>query len=278
MIRQAFDLSWKYKWLWIFGFFASFLGGWSQIFKPEYRQKTADFLGNHPILIIVIAVYTFILLLFFIAMHLIAGAGLIDGVTKIIGGGSTRMKELFRSGFRHIRNFAGLWIMMIATSLVIALTFIAIAVVPFIIAGTWGLLVLPIAIPLAVAVIFMIISLYSLAQREIVIEGRNIFDAIVGSYKLLITYPGQCLIIFLISAFLVMLLFLLNSALFALFSIPLLFIFSYSELVLALVLFVTVPVFIVSAIAISGFFGTVLNSIYTIFYLELKRLPAAKSR
>jgi hypothetical protein len=95
---------------------------------------------------------------------------------------------------------------------------------------------------------------------------------------LLITYPGQCLIIFLISAFLVMLLFLLNSALFALFSIPLLFIFSYSELVLALVLFVTVPVFIVSAIAISGFFGTVLNSIYTIFYLELKRLPAAKSR
>jgi polyferredoxin len=64
IIRQSFDLSWKYKLLWTFGFFASFLGGWSQIFKPEYRAQASDFLGNHPLLIIIIAIYTLMLLLF----------------------------------------------------------------------------------------------------------------------------------------------------------------------------------------------------------------------
>jgi hypothetical protein len=211
-------------------------------------------------------------------MNLIAVAGLVDGVMKIIGGKSVSLKELFRSGFRHIRYFSGLWLILIATCLVLALLFITISVVPFILAGTWGLLILPITVPLAAAVVFSIISIYSLAQREIVIGGKDLFDSISGAYNLLLSYPGQNLIIFLISMLLFILLFILNSALFAIFSVPLALALSHSELTLAVLLFIEVPIFIAAAIAISGFFGTILNSIYTIFYLELRKLPAPVKR
>ena len=273
IIRQSFDLSWKYKLLWSFGFFASFLGGWSQIFKPEYRAQAADFLGSHPILIVIIAIYTLILLLFFIAMNLITVAGLIDGVVKITGGHSVSLKELFKAGFRHIRYFSGLWLILVAASLVLALLFITISVVPYILAGAWGLLILPITIPLAATVVFSIISIYSLAQREIVIGRKDLFDSIGGAYNLLLSYPGQNIVIFLISMLLFMLLFILNSFLFAVFSVPLALALSHSELTLALLLFIEVPIFIAAAIAISGFFGTILNSIYTMFYMELKKIP-----
>jgi len=272
IIARSLKISWKYKTLWALGFFASFIGGSSVFIGKDHETRASDFVSQHPWLLAIIIGYIILLLLFFLIMHLICTAGLIDAVSRFEKNGLPGLKESFKSGSTYFWKFLSLWLMAIVIAIVcfglvalpIALTFWA--------SVTAGFLFLVILIPPGFVIIFFLFSIYSLAQREIVIGNCHLFESIRNAFLLLKKNIRRNLIVFLVDFITALILFSLNTFLLLLFAIPLILMAIQSTAAVILLLLVEVPIFILIAILLTGFFGAFMNSLYTVFYMELKKM------
>ncbi len=277
IIARSLNISWKYKILWVLGFFASFIGGSSVFIGKDHETRASEFISQNPWLLAVILGYALLLMLFFLCMHLIGSAGLIDAVSRLGEIHPPRLKESFKSGVVYFWKFLALWGMAIIAAIAcfsliaipIALSFWASLMIGFIFLA---ILVIP-----AIAILFIFFSIYSLAQREIVIGHKTLFESIANAVRLCKKWIGKTLIIFFIDFITGLILFSLNTFLLMLLAIPLILLAIKSTALLLLLLLVEIPLFIIFAIVITGFFGTFMNSLYTIFYLDLKKLtPSAE--
>ncbi|UCD16465.1 MAG: hypothetical protein JSV44_08345 [Candidatus Zixiibacteriota bacterium] len=272
LVNQSFEISWKYKSLWILGFFASvsfFTGG----LENHLKDRTWPTLSDIHIAIIILAVLTMaIIALFLFIMHLISVAGLIDGVFRVERGDGYRLRQLFKTGATHFWRFLGLFFIffLITGSCIVFL--VGGVVLAFVFLELVGFLVLLVAIPVGLGVIFFFGNMYSLTQREIVASKISLFDAISEAYQLLTKNLGSNILIFLITAFLGIAIFLISVLLMAAFAIPTLIIATMSLTALIIMLFVSIPVFIGIMVVVEGLLGTFLNSLFTLFYLELRKL------
>ena len=144
--------------------------------------------------------------------------------------------------------------------------------IPIIIAfKVFGLLYLVIFIPMAIVGAFLLTNLYSLAQRGIVINNAAVFDAIGEALQLLKNNLGPNIIIFLMTTFLWIAIIICGLILVVIFAIPTFIIGAWSTLFMIIALIVILPVFLSIAIVVEGFLGTFFNSLFTYFYLELRK-------
>ncbi len=297
IINRAFNLSWKHKIFWVLGFFTAtwgYLGGiedklpnlshnydWVNNFDfdPNFIDGIVDWMTSGPGIALGIALVGFFMLLglAFFVLYLISVAGLIEGVVRVENGDSHKLKELFLSGARHFWQFLGLFFL----TLLAAGTFFALMVIPlilFIIAfQAFGLLFLLIMIPVAIFAGFLISNVYSLAQREIVINGTHVFEAIRVAFRLFKNNLGPNIIIFIITAFLWIAIIICGFILAVIFAVPAFIIGAWSTPFMIISLVVILPVFLSVAIIVEGFLGTFFNSLFTYFYLELRNKEFAEN-
>jgi len=246
LINRAFNLAWNHKAFWVLGFLT---GAWGYLFSfhDKFPQTSIDNFGHldlhfiddivdwmvhGPGLAIAIAVIglAFLLGLVFFVLHFICAAGLIDGVVRVERGDNSKLKELFLSGSRYFWRFLALFL---STGLVGG-AFAMLLIVPVILAiialKLFGILLLILIIPIGFAGIFFLSNLYSLTQREIVIYDSLLFDAIRESYRLLMKNIGPNIVIFLITAFLWIIIMICGFILMAIFAIPTIIIGAWSPL------------------------------------------------
>jgi hypothetical protein len=290
LLNRALSISWKHKTLWVLGFFAASIGAfggienqlpdkadkWFMKIDPGLSESVVDWFEINPgvsiaLVLFIIAAVLALALIFFV-LGLISIAGLVEGVNRIEEGKAYTLGQLFREGALYFWRFLGLFFIFFAIGIVCVIMLVLPIVLAFVVTGVFGLLVLLIAIPIGIAAIFFFGNIYGLAQREIVIYQTPVFEAISEGYSLLVKHLGSNIIIFLIETFLWIAIMITGLILIAVFAIPVVLIGYHSTLWLVLILLLTVPIFIFVAIVIEGFLGTFFNSLFTLFFMELRKL------
>lgn len=279
--------------LWVLGFFATSLGyfGGQDLKKLDIGDKIDNwrygyfdstlhdaldwFEANTELsvaIILFIVAMLLLLMLFLFIMNLISIAGLIAGVNKIEKNESYRLSGLFKIGATYFWRFLGMFFL----SAIVVTTFVFVIIIPivlaFIMTPVLGVLALFIGLPVGLAGTFFFGNIYSLAQRDIVIYNAHVFQSIGEAYNLLIKHIGPNLVIFLIEAFLWIIIIIGGAIIAILFAIPIVMLATQSIMTLVLSLLIIVPIFLLVGVVIMGFMGTFFNSLMTIFYLELRKL------
>jgi hypothetical protein len=290
LLSRAFNISWKHKILWVLGFFAASAGAfggiqnqlsektehWFGKINPDLSDAVVEWFEFNPevsiaLVLMVIGIALLLALVFFV-MSLICIAGLIDGVVRIEGNRGYTLKGLFKSGASYFWRFLGLFFIFLA----IAITTVMLLVAPFILAivavGGIAAILLIFIIPIGIVAVFFFGNIYSLTQREIVVNQTPIFGAIGEGYKLLIRHLGPNIVIFIINTFLWIAIVIAGLLLVAIFIAPILILAALSKSILILALVIGIPLFIALSVVLEGFLGTFFNSLMTLFYLELRKL------
>lgn len=226
LIKDAFAISWRNKYLWFFGFFA---GGVGSSFGGNVPSGAGNFDGggsdqsgasglaaqvgpgvlDNVALLVALFVIIGLLVLLFLVMTLISQGALADNVAAIDRGEGRRFRSGWRAGLGNIWRVLGYYVvyflielgLLIAIGVPIALlvgvTFavtqsVAARVVVAVLAGLLGVAALILVfIPLS------IIGQYAL--REIVVRRAGIFASFGGGYGVFRRNVGKSLLVWLIN-------------------------------------------------------------------------------
>ena len=279
IISDSFKIAWRYKSLWVFGLFAggggagfNFDDSWFRKqdlgFNPEEFFQTWDLPFDWHLLI-PIALALAIMSLGFMIMHLISVPALIDGVNKIKRGGSYRLGSSFSVGINFFWRFFGLSIIalvVIFSSMLVAVAFGFAAY-----AIHWAVMVFYILmlIPLLIGLFFGATSVFELGTRAMVVRDIGIFDSIHEGYLLLRRNLGNNILMFLIYIGLSIGLGLGALLIWAMVGAPIALVALATGLGLVPALILAVIMGLPISLIVGGFIGTVVESLYTLFYFEL---------
>ncbi|MCK4301470.1 MAG: hypothetical protein KAW91_01780 [candidate division Zixibacteria bacterium] len=276
IIRESFEIAWRYKSLWIFGLFAG--GGFSGFnwnMNSGNEESTLQNLDQYgaaaPDLILAPIIMVGVLIgLVFLVMHLISCPALIDAVNRIKrGGGGYRLGESFSIGVDFFWRFLGLLLLYLFAGLV--LIGVMAGIVIFL--GTVHLLLAVLAalvlLPAALFIFFALRSQYALAQRALVVRGCRLADAVSEAYLLFQRNLSKNLVIFLIVIGLSIGIGIAAVTIWLAVGVPIALIALAIGLDLwpglVLVMLLGLPV----SVVMGGFTGTALENLYTLFYFDL---------
>ena len=282
LINRAFSLAWRYKILWIFGLFTGMgsstldwgdLGHgedakWLKGLSRDFDGWGASSFDMDPDLLLplaggLLAALLLIGLVFLIA-NLISTPALIDSVNNITRGGRFRFSDSFSKGIDLFWRFLGMFFVEM---------FAAIATVLVLIPVCFILFITIIGIPVAIAVIFFAIyfwlTVFSLAERAIVVRNCSIGDGLSEGWTLLKTNFKSSLMIGLIYLGLSIAIGIVSMIVLLMIALPLggatWFVTSSPVTGFLIGFLISVPI----ALVIGGFSGTALSSLYTMYYFEL---------
>jgi len=226
LIRDAFRISWRNKYLWFFGFFVGGVGssfggnvpsgagnfdggGSEQSGTPNLAAQLGPGLFDNVALAVALFVVIGLIVLLFLALTLISQGALAENVAAIDRGEGRRFGSGWRAGLGNVWRVLGYYVvyllitlgLLIAIGVPIALlvgvTFavtqsVAARVIVAVLAGLLGILALILVfIPLS------IISQYAL--REIVVRRTGIFASFGGGYRIFRCDVGRSLLLWLIN-------------------------------------------------------------------------------
>jgi hypothetical protein len=226
LIRDAFRISWRNKYLWFFGFFAGGVGssfggnvpsgagnfdggGSEQSGTPGIAAQVGPGLFDNVALLVALFVVIGLIVLLFLALTLISQGALAENVAAIDRGEGRRFGSGWRAGLGNVWRVLGYYVvyflitlgLLIAIGVPIALlvgvTFavtqsVAARVIVAVLAALLGLLALIVVfIPLS------IVGQYSL--REIVVRRTSIFASFGGGYRIFRRDVGRSLLLWLIN-------------------------------------------------------------------------------
>ena len=231
LIRDAFRITLRNRYLWFFGFFAggtgsNFIGNVPSggNFNPgnfdpdDFQRSGAGFSGlsaqlgqgvlGNAVLILGIVVVALLLVLFFIFMAIISQGALADSVAAIDRGEGRRFGSAFASGMGNFWRVLGYYVLFflvalgllvvigIPVALLIGGTFVATQstgarVSVAVIVGILAILLL-----IVVFIPFSIIAQYAL--REIVVRRERVFGSVGSGYSLFRRNIGRSLLLWLI--------------------------------------------------------------------------------
>jgi len=271
LVTRSLRVAWKYKFLWFFGFFASSGGGgnfgtWREDSAPWLRE----FFIRNPYAFVMIIMAVVIIGLILIVMNVISTGGLIRSTSAANRGLGISFSQTWSAGLSTFWRLLGLSILAIIAMLVVTLVCVA----PVVISLLGGAPGIAIAILIAavlflpyVAFLFLLTFTVTYAEREIVLEGAGIFDAIRGGWELTRRWIWKSLMVWLVM-FLSGIVYMVGLvAALLMLAVPF-FAIGVSNLVLALV--VGIPIGLVVVILASGWFTTYSYSVWTLAYEQLK--------
>ena len=275
LVKRALDIMWKFKYLWIFGFFLEFgsgTGGWFGNAPEKIKLPIGDFLSGALVgAIIFLALVGLLIFLVFLIMYLISQGGLIHCVWKIESGEKPTLRDGWNAGIKNFWRILGISILIlifIVASAVITLGPFVVLIIALKVVGLLSALVLfPVFLVLLVTLI--LVGLY--AERTCVIEGKGVFDSLAGGWETLKSNLGSSLVMALIgigSTMVYVLGFVIVGLLLALPFVAL------GLINLLLGIFLGVIVGLVYIGLASAMWGTYIDSLWTMAYLDMKKLNA----
>ncbi len=218
VLRRAWQITWKYKGLWVLGILSSCSGGGGgggggansqasgfrgyQSGGQEFPQFQR-FLNSIPpetwIIIAIVAVLLILVIgLALLVLGVIGDGGLIGAFNVADSGGETGLGQAFRMGSTYFWKLLGVrvlfWILGIAVGFVVAIAVILLVI------GTLGIGLLCL-IPLAIVLIpvGLIVGVYvMLTQIALVIENLGVFDAFRRAWEVLKANLGTIIVMGLI--------------------------------------------------------------------------------
>jgi membrane-anchored glycerophosphoryl diester phosphodiesterase (GDPDase) len=226
LIRDAFRICWRNRFLWVFGFFVggtgtnfvgnippgggSFDGGdFERSGVPVFAAQMGPDVLDSVALIVALVVVAVVLVLFFIVMNLISQGALAESVAAMDRGEGRRFSSGWRAGLRNVWRVLGYYVIffLIALGLLIA------AGVPLavLVGGTFALtesvgarvIVAVLAGLLGIALIILVFIPLSIigqyALREIVVRREGVFASVGGGYGVFRRNIGRSLLLWLIN-------------------------------------------------------------------------------
>ena len=232
IIKRAWDVTWRYKTLWILGLFAGATGSGYVTWGSGYRSTSRDFsrwtsVGAFqseavtflhdwaPVLIAALVAIVLVGLLLLV-LSFAAQAGLIRQVDSAEGGGRVSASEGWNAGFHDWWGLLVAGLVLLLPIVVFALVVFAAAAavtLPLLVgfgsagagsaAGWTGVAVLVaialLALPLYIVLAFVLGTMYVLAVRHLVLERRTPMEAVRASWVSFRTHLKDVLLMWLIT-------------------------------------------------------------------------------
>ena len=226
LIRDAFRISWRNKYLWFFGFFAGGVGssfggnvpsgagnfdggGSEQSGIPGIAAQVGPGLFDNLALLIALFVVIGLIVLLFVALTLVSQGALAENVAAIDRGEGRRFGSGWRAGLGNVWRVLGYYVVYflitlgllvaigVPIGLLVGVTFavtqsVAARVIVAVLAGLLGLL--------ALIVVFIPLSIVGqYALREIVVRRTGVFASFGGGYRIFRRDVGRSLLLWLIN-------------------------------------------------------------------------------
>lgn len=273
LVKKSLEIMWKFKYLWIFGFFlefgsggGSFIGNLPDRLHHPIRDAFGGFLMSAILVLIGVG---FLIFMVFLIMYIISQGGMIHCVWRTQMGENPTFRDGWDAGIKNFLRILGISILMlilILMSAVITLGPFIIMIISLKVLGILsGLVLFPIFLVLLVTL--LLIDLY--AVRMCVIENKGVFDSITGGWEMLKNNLVPSLVVGLIgigSTFVYITAFVLVGLLLA---VPFIIIAAFN---LVTGIFLGIIVGIVFIGIVSAMWGTYIDSLWTLAYLEIKKL------
>ena len=276
IISFGFTNAWKYKSLWILGFFIS--GGMNLNFntgdfdKGDWdigRGYAADIVQRileNPLFILAIIAVILAVILFFIIMGTISVGGLVEAARRFKTNETYRFGEVFGVGVKFFWRILGITLLVFITMIAFIIILVLIGLVAFYIHLAVGILSLLILIPIFIVGVFMVIATSSLAERLVVIRNKDVFDAIGDAYTLWTKNLGPTILYALIYFGISVGVFIATMMVALFIAMPFIGM-AFVNWVIALIL--GVPIVLLALLIIEGFSGSAMHLMTTEFYYQI---------
>lgn len=188
IIRDAFKLVWKYKYLWLFGLFAAGSGGFNMQLPGGRGESSLEQLeaakewvlaALAAILLIGLTIGLIVLIL-----HVICKSALIYNVYQIETNGAHSLGGGWDFGLKRFWQMLGLTLLEVIVMMAFVIVIIVIEVILFVIALPLGFLSLLPAIPALIAGVAVISVTWSYAERFVTLESDSVISAIGDGWRL----------------------------------------------------------------------------------------------
>lgn len=228
LISDAWSMMWRHRFLWILGLFAgsgagscsgpnfnfSFQApsGWDS--GGDYQDPTFDaftrWAADNVTWLIAAGVVLILLILALLVISLIAQGGMAQATADIARGRPSSLGSAIRAGRRLLWRYLGLWLLLSAVALVLALFVAGVVVFGIALSTMVGegarillivvtviLIFLAVLVAIPLSILVSIVVTY--AQRAIAVEDVGPLRALGIGASLLRTYLGRSLLVWLIS-------------------------------------------------------------------------------
>ena len=270
LVSNSMRLAWKHKFLWFFGFFASSSGGNVGQWTEEGGEWVRDLLVQHLGILVLVIVGVVVLWFAFLVMNIISTGGLIRSISDGARDRPVSFGDTWRAGLSTFWRLLGLTVLAILTFLVVT----AVCLFPIIMSLLGGAPGIAIAVLIGavlfvpyVAFLFLLAFTVTYAEREIVLFGADVFDALREGWELTKRFLWKSMAVWLVM--------LLSGLVFGLgFVIALAFIaipfvlIGIGNLVVGLAL--GIPIALAFMVVATGAYATFSYSVWTITYEKLK--------
>ncbi|MFH1699364.1 MAG: hypothetical protein ABIE07_02155 [Candidatus Zixiibacteriota bacterium] len=287
IIATGFKQAWKYKSLWIFGFFVS--GGGSGYFNLTDKFRRGDtgdwgrwgrfghydlrhFDFGNPLFILALIGIILLIILFFWILGTISIGGLIGAARDIKNKMEYRFSNALSTGFRKFFPIFGLSLLALIIGGASVFILIMIGVGAFMMHVGFGFLSLAALIPLLIAVIFVIGVTTALTERMIVIEDKPVFDSIGDSFALWKSHLGPSILYALIYMGISIAIGMTAFVIVIFMVLPFIAVGFVNWL---LAILIGLPAVLLIMLVITGFTGSATHLMTTEWYYQLKELSVA---
>lgn len=279
LINRAFAIAWRYKILWIFGLFTGMgasnfdwldSGGshtWLNQFKWDFdrwgngidfdQDKLLPLLGG-------VALVIFTVWLVILIANRIATPALIDAVNNLERGGRFRFSDSFSRGIDLFWKFVGLLLVELFAWIASLVVVLPVCILLFI-----TIIGIPIAIAVILFYIYFWFTYFALAERAVTVRGCSIGDGLSEAWLLIKLHFKATLMMGLITLGLSIAMGIAATIVLLIIGLPfggLTWYATDAPIAGFLIGFLfTLPV----ALVIGGYTGTVVSSMYTMFYFGL---------
>ena len=275
IVKESFAIAWRYKTLWIFVLFAE--GGatgfnFAEKFIPDDLRGLSVGSWNLPDLTFLIGplILAFItMLMVFMVLHLVSLPALIDGCNRIKRGGLYFFSTSLSAGLHYFWRFLGLFFIQLFV-IFVSIGMVVLLLVGFFKAATaLGVLSLLFIIPMFIFFVFIAVTIFSLAERVVVVRDASIPDALEEGYMLLKGNFGKAGMAFVIWIALSIGLGIGAMIIRLIVGAPIAGIAFLSGLGLVPALVLAFLIGLPVSIVVGGFTGAAMTNLYSLFYFEL---------
>ncbi len=280
IVTRSAGIAWSHRFLWFFGFFAASGGGGggnSMNWRDHGVDEIRDFFMSHIGMMVAIIMGLVLLWLVLFVLNLISKGALLSCISRADDGERIRFEEGWNAGIRAFWGMLGIAVAALVVFLVVTAVCVLAVVLPLI-GGAAGI---AIAVFIGVVlfipyIVFLFLLAFTViyAEREYVLRGGGVTDALSAGWELTRTYFRQSLLMWLVSvassmAFVISLLIVLLAI-----AMPFILI-GIASPVAGLMLGLPVGI-VVLVLAISAY-STYEYSLWTLMYRDLTGLSAAVS-
>jgi hypothetical protein len=219
LLSEAFRLTWRNRFLWVFGFFvagaggsfnfpANFGGGQGQMPFGPGAGPLRWISENLALFLTAVISVVVVLTIVFIVLAMISHGALAESVAALHKGESRRFGSAFRIGTSNFWRVLGLKVlfllMALGLALVIFLPLVLGGIAVFSLSDSTGLRVLAVVLGVLIGFVALIVVflpfaiINQFALRELVVSRRRILESIAGGFGLFRRNIGRSLLVWLV--------------------------------------------------------------------------------